>query len=123
MTLLLLHKRCILDNKDFQDSEYLSNWLYKINRILYIHVYPHIYMDEMFYEGKPIFIKSHAVKRARERNIAYPDQVYSVLKTGKIERFGKHGIRWVKKSKEGSIICVGEEIGHVIIIKTIERGN
>ena len=80
-------------------------------------------MEEVSHEGKPIFIKPHAVKRARERSIAYPDQVYAVLKTGKNERFGKHGIKWTKKSKRGSIVCVGEDIGHAIIIKTIERGN
>ncbi|MDP4012426.1 MAG: hypothetical protein Q8R00_02365 [Candidatus Nanoarchaeia archaeon] len=80
-------------------------------------------MEEVYYEGKQIFIKLHAIKRARKRNIAYPDQVYSVLNTGKIERFGKHGIKWIKRSKKGSIICIGEDIGHAIIVKTIERGN
>lgn len=80
-------------------------------------------MREAYYEGKQIFIKPHALKRARERNIAYPNQVYAVLNTGKIERFGKHGIKWTKKSKHGSIICIGEDVGHAIIIKTIERGN
>lgn len=80
-------------------------------------------MKEVYYEGKQIFIKPHAIRRARERNIAYPDQVYAVLTTGKIKRFGKHGIKWTKKSKSSSIICIGEDLGHAIIIKTIERGN
>ncbi|MFH1209757.1 MAG: DUF4258 domain-containing protein [archaeon] len=77
---------------------------------------------EMF-QGKQIVIKTHAIKRARERNIAYPDQVYNVLKTGKVKRFGKQGIKFIKKSKDGSIICVGVDLGQYIIIKTIERGN
>lgn len=77
---------------------------------------------EMF-QGKQIVIKTHAIKRARERNIAYPDQVYNVLKTGKVKRFGKQGIKFIKKSKDGSIICVGADLGQYIIIKTIERGN
>lgn len=80
-------------------------------------------MDKVYFQGKPIIIKVHAIKRARQRNIAFPDQVYSVLNTGKIERFGKNGIRFMKKSKEGSIVCIGEDVGHAVIIKTIERGN
>ena len=80
-------------------------------------------MKEIYFQGKQIFIKIHAIKRAREREIVYPDHVYAVLKTGKVERFGKHSIKFVSKSKKGSIICVGEDLGHIIIIKTIERGN
>ena len=80
-------------------------------------------MKEVYFEDKQIFIKTHAIKRAREREIVYPDQVYNVLKTGKIKKFGKNYIKFVKKSKKGSIICVGEDIGDIIIIKTIERGN
>jgi len=75
------------------------------------------------HDGKIIFISVHAVKRAREREIAYSDQVLDVLRTGKVKRFGKTGIKWIKKSKNGSIICVGEDLKHAIIIKTIERGN
>lgn len=80
-------------------------------------------MKEVYFDGKPIFIKTHAIIRAREREIAYPDHVYAVLKTGKVERFGKHGIKFIKKSKKGAIICIGEDLGYIIIIKTIERGN
>ena len=80
-------------------------------------------MDELYFDRKPIWISTHAVIRAREREIAYPGQVYQVLKTGIVKRFGKHGIKFVKISREGSIICVGEDLGHAIIIKTIERGN
>lgn len=80
-------------------------------------------MGELYFNNKPIFITTHAIKRAREREIAYPDHVYTVLKTGKVEHFGKNGIKFVSKSKHGSIICVGEDLGHAIIIKTIERGN
>ena len=80
-------------------------------------------MSDIHFQGKPIVITVHAVKRAREREIAFPDQVYDVLQTGKVKRFGKHGIKFVKRGKESSIICVGEDLGHCIIIKTIERGN
>jgi len=80
-------------------------------------------MTEIYFQGKQIFIKTHAIKRAREREIAYPDHVYKVLKSGKIERFGKNGIKFISKSKRGSVICIGEDLGQIIIIKTIERGN
>ena len=80
-------------------------------------------MDDLYFDGKPIIIKVHAVKRVRQRNIAFPDHVYTVIKTGKAYRFGKNGIKFISMSKKGSIICVGEDLGHAIIIKTIERGN
>ncbi|MBI2110222.1 hypothetical protein HYT51_00375 [Candidatus Woesearchaeota archaeon] len=66
----------------------------------------------------------HAIKRARQREIAYPDHVFRVLKTRTVKRFGKHGIKFINRSKKsGSVTCIGEDIGHAIIIKTIERGN
>ncbi len=80
-------------------------------------------MDEIYFEGKQIIIKVHAIKRARQREIAFPDQVYNAIQTGKVKRFGKNGIKFIKKSKEGSIICVGEDLGYCVIIKTVERGN
>ncbi len=80
-------------------------------------------MGNIYFQGRPIVIKVHAIKRARQREIAYPDQVHAVLQTGKVKRFGKQGIKFIKRSKEGSIICVGEDLGYCIIIKTIERGN
>jgi len=78
---------------------------------------------EISLNGKPIVISVHAIKRALEREIAFPDQVYSVLRTGKVSRFGKNRIRFVKRSGNGSIICIGEDVGQAIIIKTVERGN
>ena len=78
-------------------------------------------MQDLYFEGKPIYIKTHAIKRAREREIAYPDHVYTTIKTGKVKRLGRNMLKFI--SKKGSIICVGEDLGHAIIIKTIERGN
>ena len=80
-------------------------------------------MDGIYFQGKPIVIKVHAIKRAREREITFPDQVYDVLQTGKVKRFGKNGIKFAKRGREGSIICIGEDLGYCVIIKTIERGN
>ncbi|MBI1970174.1 hypothetical protein HYS47_00350 [Candidatus Woesearchaeota archaeon] len=80
-------------------------------------------MDELYFEGKPIVIKVHAIKRARDHEIAFPDQVYTTIRTGKVVRFGKNYIKFIKRSKVGSIICIAEDLGEVIIIKTVERGN
>ena len=93
------------------------------NPNLFIHGYTSIYTSGIYFQDKPVVIKVHAIKRARERQIAYPDQVYDVLQSGKAKRFGKNGIKFVKRSKDGSIICLGEDLGHCVIIKTIERGN
>lgn len=80
-------------------------------------------MDDIYLEGKPVVIKVHAIKRARQREIAFPDQVYNAIQTGKVKKFGKNRIKFTKKSKEGSIICVGEDLSYCIVIKTVERGN
>ena len=94
------------------------------NRNLFIWAYLHVdTMDDLYYAGKPIFIRAQAIKRARQRHIAYPEQVYATLQNGSIKRFGKKGIKWIKRTKAGSIICVGEDVGHAIIVKTVERGN
>lgn len=80
-------------------------------------------MHDVFIKGKPIIITVHAIRRARQREIAFPDQVYAILQTGKMRSIGKSGIKITKKTKIGSIICIGEDVGDAIIIKTIERGN
>ena len=73
------------------------------------------YIPQVF--NKPVFITKHAIIRARERDIAFPDQVYHTISTGKVKRIGKEGLRIVGKK----IICVGIEKQEVIIIKTVER--
>ena len=78
---------------------------------------------DIFFNGKPVIITVHAIKRARERDIAFPDQVYNTLRNGKVRRFAKNGVKFIMRSKTGTIICVGEDIGHAIMIKTVERGN
>lgn len=79
---------------------------------------------ELYYDRKRIWFSSHALKQARVRNVAYPGLVRNAILHGKVYRYGKHGITFVARSKRrGLIICVGEDIGDHIIIKTIERGN
>jgi hypothetical protein len=60
--------------------------------------------------------------RAYRRRIP-PDLVYSAICTGRQERFGKNLIRIVKPGRKRSIVCIGEDVGQKIIIKTIEWGN
>ena len=91
--------------------------------LIYLYIPVDSFMEDVFVDGKPIIITVHAIRRARQRNIAFPDQVYAVLQTGKRKSIGKNGIKFTKKTKDGSLICIGENVGNVIVIKTVERGN
>lgn len=42
---------------------------------------------------------------------------------GMQKKFGKRFIRFMRPFKERSVVCIGEDIGSHIIIKTIEWGN
>jgi len=64
-------------------------------------------------------IKRHAFIRAMERNVT-PDMIEATLKGGKLERFGKHNVRFIKDYKRFRVICVGQLIGTKIKIFTIE---
>lgn len=94
-----------------------------MNRKLYIRGYTYRFNEGIEINHKPVIIKTHAILRARERHIAFPDQVYNAICTGKLSRFAKNGIKIISRNKYGTIICIGEDLGHTIIIKTIERGN
>ena len=69
-----------------------------------------------------IKIKHHAYIRAIERGID-PDQIEYLLKNGKTIKIGKHGIKFVNKSKKRNVVCVGEIISNEIRIFTIEVKN
>ena len=69
-----------------------------------------------------IEIKRHAFIRALQRMIS-PDKIESTIKGGQIKRFGKHNIKFIKRYKGFTVICVGEISGNKIKILTIERGN
>jgi hypothetical protein len=67
-----------------------------------------------------IEISLHAQEMARERGITF-DMIESTIKTGRIERFGKNGIKFISKYKRGSVICLGErKFGNYVKIITIE---
>jgi hypothetical protein len=67
-----------------------------------------------------IEIKRHAFIRAMERGIT-PDMIEATLKGGTIKRFGKNNVKFMKKYKQCTIVCVDEIIGHRIKIVTIEK--
>ena len=69
--------------------------------------------------GKEIIITRHALIRARKRGIT-PDMVEAALKGGKQEQFGKNLVKYSTKYKKGTVVCVGEIVGEVVKIKTIE---
>jgi len=80
-------------------------------------------MKIFHWNGKIVLITDHAIIRAKQREISFPDQVYNAIQTGMMVKFGKHGVKFIKRLKEGSIICIGEIISHRLVIKTVERGN
>ena len=67
-------------------------------------------------------IKHHVFKRALDRGI-HPDLIEETILKGKVERFGKHGVRFVRKGQKRHLICIGELIGTTLKIFTIEEGN
>ncbi len=64
-------------------------------------------------------IRRHAFIRAVQRGVT-PDMIEAALKGGKIERFGKNNLRFVKEYKRFTVICVDQIIGTKIKIVTIE---
>ncbi len=64
-------------------------------------------------------IKRHAFIRAMQRNVS-PDMIEATLKGGKIEKFGKNNIRFMKKYKRFDVICVGEINNMKVKIFTVE---
>ena len=77
--------------------------------------------EDILLLGKPVLITKHAVVQAYARDIAFPDQIYGTILTGKAERFGKKYVRVTKKTKNKTIICIGEDVGEYIILKTVTR--
>ena len=78
-----------------------------------------ILMDISKYD---IEIKRHAFIRAMEREI-HPDMIEEAILKGKMEKFGKHGVKFINYGAKKTIICVGEIIGTKIKIITVEEGK
>ncbi len=77
----------------------------------------------MIYRNQWIIeISFHARKKAKYKGITF-DMVHATVKTGRIERFGKNGIKFICSYKRGDVVCVGEQkSGNLIKILTIEWG-
>ncbi len=71
-------------------------------------------------ERYSIIVTRHAMVRAFERCVD-AELVLRIVKHGSIERFGKHGIRFIRNGKR-TLICVGEIHGEAIKILTVEEG-
>jgi len=73
-------------------------------------------MDITQYEFE---IRRHALIRAMQRGIT-PDMIEATLKGGKIVKFGKNNLKFIKAYKRFTVICVDQIIGTKIKIVTIE---
>jgi len=69
-----------------------------------------------------LIIRKHVFDRALKREID-PDMIEQALLKGKMERFGKHGVKFINKGAKKTIVCVGQIIGTTLKIFTIEEGN
>lgn len=65
-------------------------------------------------------LQRHAFVRAVQRHI-HPDLIEDTLKSGRMKRFGKNRVKFEKRFKHFTVVCVDEIIGNVIRIVTIER--
>jgi hypothetical protein len=70
--------------------------------------------------GCEIVFSRHAFIRAMQRGIG-PDIIETTIKTEKIKRFGKNNLKFEKKFRNFTIICVDEKIGETIKIVTIVK--
>lgn len=73
-------------------------------------------MDITQYEFE---IKRHAFIQAMKRGVT-PDMVEATLKGGIIKRFGKNNLKFYRRFKRFTVICVDQIIGTKIKIVTIE---
>ncbi len=74
-------------------------------------------MDISKYE---VEISKHALYRAIENDLDV-DDICRILKNAEIQRFGKHGVKFINKGSKRVVICVGNIIGLKIKIFTIEE--
>ena len=67
-----------------------------------------------------IIITRHAFVRAMQRHI-HPDLVEDTLQSGKMKRFGKGRVKFEKRFKQFTVICIDEITESRIKIVTIEK--
>ena len=65
-----------------------------------------------------IEIRKHTLVRAAQRGLT-PEIVWATVKSGKIKRFGKCNLRFIKQYKNFQVICVDEVCGNRVTIVTV----
>lgn len=66
-------------------------------------------------------LTEHAVERMLWRRIA-PELIEQTIRNGKIIRFGKNRMKFEKKFKKFTLVCVDERVGnHVRIVTIVKR--
>ena len=78
--------------------------------------------NRLHINNKLVILSSHAIKQAIRRNI-HPLIVEATVNGGKIRKLGKNILKVSKRYKGGQVICVGEDVGSQIVIKTIMRSE
>lgn len=76
-------------------------------------------MDITNYE---IEFRRHALKRAFQRGIT-PDMIEATIKGGRIKCFGKNHVKFYRRYKNFTVICVDEIRECRIKIVTITKGD
>lgn len=69
-----------------------------------------------------LIIKRHVFARAMERGI-HPDMIEDCIRKGKMDRFGKNGVKFISKGSKRTLVCVGELSGITLKIITIEEAK
>lgn len=79
-----------------------------------------IYKDIIVRERWEIDIRYHALLRAFQKGISW-DMVEATIKGGRIERFGKNRVKFVRRYWGREVVCVDERVGYnTIKIVTVE---
>jgi len=73
---------------------------------------------KLIFRNKYVKLSRHAIIRARQRNIT-ADVIQATINGGKVNLFGKNLVRFSKKYKNKFLVCIGEDLGQIILIKTI----
>ncbi|HIH15964.1 MAG TPA: hypothetical protein HA252_01010 [Candidatus Diapherotrites archaeon] len=69
-----------------------------------------------------VLLKRHAFLRALQRQV-HPGLIEATIETGRMVRFGKDRVKFVKRFREFTASCVDEIVGHTIRIVTIEKNR
>ncbi len=69
--------------------------------------------------GKKVVITKHADVRAEQRGIT-TSMIEAAINGGRVKRFGKNRVKFIKRYKRGNVVCVDEIERDRIRIVTIE---